>query len=45
MSIVSLREEVPEYILLILLYIFRPFWTPRRYLDLRLDAGLGRYFG
>jgi len=23
------------------LYIFRPFWTLQRYLDLRLDASLG----
>jgi len=28
-----------------LVYIFRPFWTLRRYLSLRLDTGLGRCFG
>ena len=26
-------------------YIFRPFWTLRRYLSLRLDTGLGHCFG
>lgn len=30
---------------LVVMYIFRPFWTLRRYLSLRLDTALGHCFG